>query len=66
MLPPKEKESSGNATHNNDGSAEPELDLWFHKFHRENLICMDERLKDLWLSVCSRHFQYQTQTQKQS
>ena len=57
MLPPQQSsDGDGNDTHNNveSGSlAEPELDFLLHKFHRESLIGMDKRLKELWPSMCS-------------
>ena len=56
QMSPPQPSSDVNDTHSNveSGSfAEPELDFLLHKFHRESLIGMDKRLKELWPSMCS-------------
>lgn len=38
--------------------AEPEIDFLLDSFYREKSMDADETLKERWLSVCSRHFNY--------
>lgn len=42
---------------------EPELDFLLGNFHQKNFATADERLKQLWLSVCYRHFHYKINQQ---
>ena len=59
-------QSTSNDTDDNAESnefAEPEAEFLLNKFHENNLLAMDERLKKLWLSVGCRHFQFQIEQQ---
>ena len=38
--------------------AEPEIDFLLDSFCREKSMAADETLKERWLSMCSRHFNY--------
>merc|ERR1712194_789552 len=58
MLPAR-RSAGGVETHNDIESGnlpEPELAFLLNKFHRDNLIRAEKRLKELWLSACCRHF----------
>ena len=51
MLPQTHDSVAGNL-------AEPEIDFLLDSFCREKSMAADETLKERWLSVCSRHFNY--------